>query len=280
MIRKFDCKNCKKQFEADDSNVVKCPYCNNDNVEFAKHRIPKWAKLVGLVFFVVLLAYSVWWLFSAISTGEKTSNEEGPNNYPEVIDDTLDFDYTNPIPPTVEVTEPEFDGKNYSVFVEAKHMPKGMKIYYVRMNHFGEHKVLQKSEDGHFTDIPFNTESGNSYDFAIMNARTDTLLCDPVPVTGFIRQVIVNESERMSKEQLQRLIDSADESLMGIGENDYLAPDYILTFHGLSSDEAKPSTFSEIRERIIFGIWSKVEVTSIGYDDKNRIKDISLKVYE
>ena len=185
-------------------------------------------------------------------------------------------DYSIVIPPTVEVTEPEFDGKNYTVNVSAENVPKGMKFYYVRMNHFGDKKILQKSNDGSFSDIPYNEESGNSYDFAIMDARTDTLMCDPVPITGFVRQIIVDPSKKMTKEQLQKLIDNNDESLLGVGENDFLAPIYKLFYEGNADDN--PQSFSGIKERLILGIWDKVTVTKIGYDDKNRINSITLKV--
>ena len=50
MIRKFECKDCKHTFEADDSKEVICPQCQSDNVDYyTVHR--HWGKylLVGVI---------------------------------------------------------------------------------------------------------------------------------------------------------------------------------------------------------------------------------------
>jgi len=145
------------------------------------------------------------------------------------------------------------------------------------MSHFDK-EVLQKSKDGHFRDIPYCADDGHSYDFAIMDSNADTLLCVPIEQTGFIKQAIVSKEDRMTIEQLQTLIDTQDDSLKGVGESDYLAPDYKLTFSGLPSDMKNPESWSEIFEMLDFGIWESVTISKLDYDDKNRINSVTLKV--
>ena len=279
MIKKFDCKNCKKQFEADDQGVITCPYCHSDNVEPARFHLPSWTGRIGLIIVLVLVVAGAWWLLgkTSFNSDDMDSNDEEILDSLSTDNDSLDYEYVEDIPPTVDITEPVFDGKYYTVTVKAKNVQKGINFYYVRMNHFGDKKVLQKSEDGHFKDIPYCEEDGSSYDFAIMDANSDTLLSTPTPVTGFIRQVSV--SKKMTMQELQALIDKRDPSLYGAGENDYLAPDYKLKFVGLPADAVNiPKILAEVIEKLDMESWQKVSVKSLDYDDMNRIDNITLQV--
>jgi hypothetical protein len=269
MIKKFDCKNCNKQFEADDQGPVVCPMCHSDNVEPAGHHIPTivW-KFIAAIIFIILACGVI--LFST-SRCEEQSESDGTNLSDSVIWDVSD-------PPSVSVGQPVFnDNGKYSVDVKEKNVPQGVKFYYVMLSHFDQ-KVLQKNDDGQFSNIPYCEEDGHSYDFAIMDSRTDTLLCIPVEQTGFVKQVIIDSSKKMTQEQLQKLIDTQDVSLNGVGESDYLAPDYQLKFIGIPSDMKKPESWAELFEMIEYGILDNVTISQLSYDDKNRINMVKLKV--
>ena len=268
MIRKFKCINCNKQFDADEQGAVVCPYCHSDNVEPDSSRLLSWGRVTIFTVVVCALCIGGWWLFKACN---------GPSPILNGSVDNPTHEYTDTVPTSVEVSEPVFDGKNYSVNVEVKSPPAGVKFYYVRMNHFGEKKILQKCDDGHFKNIPYCEEDGSCYDFAIMDTESDTLLCTPMTVTGFIRQVSV--SEKMTVQALQTLIDKRDPSLNGAGENDYLSPTYTLKFKGLPSNAVNvPSILAEVTEKLDMDAWQQVTVTNLEYDDMNRISVIYLNV--
>lgn len=271
MIRKFECRNCNRQFEADDQKTVVCPHCHSDNVEPAGRHIPAivWKSVLAVV--LVGLTCGVILLLSS-----RCNTSADPENPDSSSVNTTEW---NPIdPPTVTVSQPFFnDNGKYSVDVESKNVPAGADYYYVMLSHFDQ-KVLQKNEDGHFSNIPYCEEDGHSYDFAIMDSREDTLICLPVEQTGFVKQVIIDSSKKMTQEQLQKLIDTQDKSLNGVGESDYLAPDYQLKFSGLPSDIEKPQSWAELFEMIEYEIIKSVTVSQIDYDDKNRINVIRLKV--
>lgn len=268
MIKKFNCKNCNKSFDTDNQDSVICPYCHSDNVEPVSNHIPAivWKFLISAI--VVMLACCVILIFPSRcgSTMELAPNEVDSINFSDIEE-----------PPTVIVEQPVFnDNGKYSVDVRGDYLPHGIKFYYVMLSHF-EHKVLQKCEDGHFKNIPYCEEDGHSYDFAIMDAKADTLLCTPMPVTGFIRQVCV--SEKMTVNALQSLIDKRDPSLNGAGENDYLSPNYTIKFKGLPSDAVNvPSILAEVTEKLDMDAWQQVTVTNLEYDDMNRISVIFLNV--
>lgn len=271
MIRFFKCKNCNKEFEADYQDSVLCPHCHSDNVEPVSHHISKltW-RILASAFFVMLACFVI--LFTTSRCESTCDSDDIPDDVPGV-DTIISSD-----PPTVSVSQPLFnDNGKYSVDVIGKNIPKGIKYYYVMLSHFDE-KVLQKNEDGHFSNISYCEEDGHSYDFAIMDSRADTLICIPVEQTGFVRQVTIDSSKKMTSEQLQKLIDVQDESLNGVGESDYLAPDYQLKFVGLPPDMKKPESWTEMFEIVEYGIIDRITVSQLSYDDKNRINTVVLKV--
>lgn len=273
MIRNFICLNCKQQFKADDKEMVYCPHCKSDNVEIAKQHISRWVwRIMSLI--IVLLV--VCFIFNCISRCNSGNDSDIINpDDPAIIytdgDSIVD-------PPTVIISEPIWDNDSkYSVKVEAKNIKSKMKIYFVMLSHF-EQKVLQKNNDGLFSNIPHCDDDGHSYDFAIMDSKTDTLLCVPIEQTGFVKQITIDDKNKMTIEKLQTYIDSQDRSLLGVGENEYLAPDYKLEFVGIPTDVRKPESWSELFEMIEYEIIKNVTVTKISYDDKKRINNITLKV--
>lgn len=268
MIKKFECKNCLHQFEADDQGTVICPLCNSDNVEPAHRHIPAvvWKVMASII--LIMLACAV--ILFLVSRCESAPDAPPPGLVVEEWDPSD--------PPSVSVSQPVFDDNGmYSVDVKGVNIPEESRFYYVMLSHFDK-KLLQKSEDGHFSNIPFCEDDGHSYDFAIMDSRADTLCCVPVEQTGFIKQRVIDPNKKMTQEQLQKLIDTQSETLNGVGESDYLAPDYQLQFSGIPSDMKQPESWTELFELIEFGAIEKATVTQVDYDDMNRINVIKLKV--
>lgn len=182
------------------------------------------------------------------------------------------------LPPEIEITELNFEGEGYSFDLKAKYL-KTSNIYFAVLDPYNDKKVIAQSEDGHFKDVPYSKADGSIYTIAVFDAKADTILCRKDEVTGFIKQKSV--SKKMTVAELQAKIDKRDQSLMGVGENDYLAPDYTLTFVGLPKDAPnKPDNLYEVFEKLDMETWVSVTVSSLEYDDMNRISGITLKVKE
>jgi hypothetical protein len=274
MKRKFECKNCGKLFEADDSTMVVCPHCQSDNVDIARARIPVkvWIAVAGVIA-VVFLTYLLF----------KNGGEEQENvNEVLIIDepiigggDTIKVNAELVIPPTIEVGDLSLDGNGYTFKVGVKN-PPAQKVFIAIFHPYDSLKQIARSEDGQFKGVPYSDADGAFYNIALVDAATDTVICS-IPKTGFIKQVAV--ATKMTAAELQQKIESRDESLMGIGENDYLAPDYKLTFTGLPSDAVNiPTILSDVFEKLDMETWATVTVTNLWYDDKNRISSITLDV--
>ena len=281
MKQKFECKDCKKRFEADDSSAVICPYCQSDNVEYAQFHIPsKVWKILGVVALLVgmfCVVYFINWgsLFQKNESGFDIDSIDSV----DVRNDSIYMAETGlELPPEVEIDELCFEGNGYSFNMKAKYLITS-NIYFAVLDPYNDKKIIAKSNDGHFIDVPYSHADGSIYTIAVFDAKADTILCKKAEVTGFIKQKSV--SKKMTVAELQVKIDKRDQSLMGVGENDYLSPDYTLTFVGLPKDAPnKPQNLYDVFEKLDMETWVSVKVSSLEYDDMNRVSSITLQVKE
>lgn len=277
MIRKFECKNCQNRFEADDEGQVVCPKCNSDNVEYAHFHIPSmiWKIAGGIILLLIIgvIAANIDWKSpqqTVESTNEKDSTEI-------IIDDTYRIETGLSLPPEIIVGELTFEEKGYTFEVKVEN-PPSLKFYYAIVDPYNSKKIVAKSDDGKFKDVPCSEADGGMYDISLIDASADTIICN-IQKPGFIKQKAV--TKKMTVDDLQSKINSRDASLMGVGENDYLSPEYTLKLNGLSSDAVNiPSTLGEVFDKLDNEIWESVKVKSLEYDDMNRIKKIELSVKE
>ena len=277
MVRKFECNDCKCRFEADDVKEVFCPKCHSENVEYANFHVPR-KLLISLCSFLailvlVIITYKIDW---------KQTEKQGESLIEEI--DSLAYGqaetYVNEtglsIPPKINVGHLTFEEKGYRFEVTVDN-PPAIKFYYAIVDSYNN-KIVAKSVDGTFRDIPFSNADGGVYEVSLFDASADTLICK-IEKTGFIKQQAV--TRKMTVGELQSKIDIRDSSLMGVGENDYLNPDYELKLVGLPSDAVNiPTTLGEVFDKLDNEIWESVKVNSLGYDDMNRISKIVLSVKE
>lgn len=282
-LRKFECWQCHRRFEADESSWVECPHCHSDNVDYARFHLPKgiWKWGIGIAS-VALLAYGLlnvdWKKFrggeapqAAVVVVEDTTRMVG-----EKTDTTVVNELGLTVPPTVNIKgKPAFKDGGYSFDVTVKNAPQEGRYYVVALDHYDNSVVVARSNDGHFDQLPPTEAEGGVYDFAVC-AANDSLLCQPVPRAGFVPQQSV--AQRMSKEQLQQLIDSNDDSLYGAGENKFIAPDCEIVFEGLPADAPYvPTKLVEVADKVDVGIW-EVTIKHTEYDDMNRISKVVIVV--
>lgn len=276
MKRKFECWNCKKHFEADDKEWVECPHCHSDNVEYASFHMPKWTLwcvLGAAVLGGVGIALSqIDWKTEKTRADLNTEDSVAVEEF--VVDSTFTSETGLEIPSSIIVGELTFEEDGYTFEAEVKN-PPSLKFYYAVLEAF-EDKVVAKSNDGKFSAIPFSNAEGGSYRVQILAIGTDSV-CASADVPGFIKQKKV--SKKMTVAELQTKITKRDPSLMGLGENDYLAPDYKLKFTGLPKDATNvPQVLAEVYDKLDMGTWTSAKVTSLEYDDMNRVSQITMKV--
>ena len=277
MIRKFECKNCQNRFEADDAGQVLCPKCNSDNVEYAQFHIPsKVWKIAGGILLLLIIGVIVSQIKWCDGSGPKTDGSIAEKDSTECVQDSTYLNETGlSLPPVINVGELTFEEKGYQFEVTVEN-PPSLKFYYAIVDPYNSKKIIAKSDDGKFKDVPCSEADGGMFDISLMDASADTLICS-IQKPGFIKQKAV--TKKMTAEELQSKINNRDATLMGVGENDYLSPEYTLKLNGLSSDAVNiPSTLGEVFDKLDNEIWESVKVTSLEYDDMNRINKIVLSV--
>lgn len=270
-IQRFVCLNCHQRFQADDTKMVECPHCHSDNVE---PESPKKSKIVWMVSAAIIIIG----LLSYLLLRDKGVREIGKDPITTFNKDSdsiiIDVPKEIVIPPKIEYSPLNYDGKAYSFSTIVGNAPQ-QHYRIVLTVHRDSKKIIARSEDGKFKGIPPSEAEGGQYDLVILDDR-DSMLCEPTPVSGFIKRE--NITQKMSKEQLQELINNGDESLMGDGENNYLAPSLSLICKGLPSDAQKPESLYDVVERLQNGLWSSVTILRVDYDKDDRISTVEISI--
>ena len=283
MTHKFECQNCKHTFEADDNKEVLCPKCQSDNVEYyTKHRPYGKILIVGLsVLTVCSIIYLATQFFSAKQEDKQVLNSDVAEDTSSVMqkvetEKAYEQETGLHVPPTImPIGEKQLaDDQTYSFEVAVEHAPSvDFKVVLLEK---GTNKVVAESKNGKFTNIPASKAEGGMYIIKIEDCKTGKELCDPQPIDGFIP--IQKVSHRLSVGQVQELLDKEDETLIGDGENPYLAPGYKIEFKGVKDNDELPTNLADVIEKVYMGVWKSVKVEALEYDKTMHISCIKLIV--
>ena len=285
MVRKFECWDCHKVFEADDKKDVLCPNCKSDNVDYVSRHIPYTKIALGIIA-IAIVGYGIdfmlneWQRFN-INRHDDNLPVDTPDTSITVPEEKIVSTFVNEtglkIPPSISLDGEKKlnDNETYSFKVIVDHAPNVS--YVITLTEKTSGAIVAKSEDGSFTDVPPSKAEGGIYLIQIVDKKADTLLSTPQPMDGFFP--VKKVDHKLSVADLQRLLDSEDETLLGNGENPYLAPLYTIKYIGLSEDDSHPANLADVMEKK-YMVWKsfKVEVESLVYDESNHISCITLKV--
>lgn len=283
MTHKFECQDCKHVFEADDSKEVLCPKCQSDNVEYyTQHRS------YGKILIGGISALSVCGIiYLAIQLFPRNQKGEQPQEPVDVVDTSsvkqiaeTEDEYTKEtgleVTPSIKpMGEKQLaDDQTYSFEVAVEHAPSV--AFKVVLLEKGTNKVVAESKNGKFANVPASKAEGGMYIIQIVDSKTGKVLCDPQPIDGFLP--IQKVSHKLSVEQVQELLDKEDETLIGDGENPYLAPDYKIEFKGVKGNDELPTNLADVIEKVYMGVWKSVKVEALEYDKTMHISCIKLIV--
>lgn len=279
MKRKYECWHCHKTFELEEGSNLECPFCHSDNIDHASRKlhIDKRIYIALLTFVLIIVAFFTYKWYSGNHTDEEEMLiVEGSDSVSVEIEKQYLEETGLDIPPKLEPTIPQVneDGM-YSMTVTVLHAPNTKFVCVLGSKENG--KVIAKSEDGAFKDVPAVKNEGGTYELWIEDAVSGKMLVEnKMSVAGFVP--IEKVAAEMTVEELQKLIDKRDESLMGVGGSKYLMPNYTLHFVGLPSDAVNiPVDLAEVFEKLDNEVWTKVTVVSLEYDNKH-ISSITIKV--
>jgi len=279
MIRKFKCKDCGTSFSSEENGQVRCPNCGSDNVDYDKMHIPY--KYIGIAICIVLMML----LLSKINGPTPPNPDDNNDNDTTVVDDPKKKkteqeieDLGIKIPPTIKGVEnlEVDDSGNYNFLVKIDHAPESN--YCVVITDKVTNEVIAKSENGVFTNVPYSKNDGK-YDACIVNSSSDSPLSEKTEITGFVK--IESISNRLSKMELQDLINKQDPSLLG-HDNKFISPVCKIKYSNFpkGAEYDAPDNLGDVFELLEFGKWASVEVATLDYDDTKHISSITLKIEE
>lgn len=162
----------------------------------------------------------------------------------------------------------------YNLTVNISNLPpKAVAHYVIRDRLKGD--AVSKSDNGKFKAVPA-TESGeyNLYISWIDSLGYSGLSVDTV-LTGF-KPFEKPKIKKFEADELERLINKCDRKLST--RNAKISSALQLVFTNINSDETCPQTIDEIYNKIKFGKWSSVTVTSVDYNDDNQVVQITMQI--
>lgn len=279
MKKKFECWACGHRFEADDSLDVVCPKCGSDNVDYAIWHSPRWLRKIYVALTVLLIGFHlVKWVWKLIPERQAPVSATTEMVQNIARDDSMAEELGFEVPPMLRIVTPPTpdDEGTYTFEATVDHAP-ACKLYYVLVDKLKEQEV-SRSEDGKFSEVPGTKFEGGSYDLLLKAEQGDSVLAT-LDLPGFI--VIEKIDKKMTPADLQKLINAKDESLVGIGENKYLAPICELHFEGLSKGAINtPTDMAAVLLKLETKVWKSVKVIKLEYDNTKHINSITMKVVE
>ena len=213
-----------------------------------------------------------YWLYVTATLKDKT------RNYSQeilgfVLPDTTTSGTVSDL--IISNSEPKWDKKKetYSIDICVKDLPVGTKVTYELCETVEPKKVLQKSYNGKFTGIKPSDNQIHSYWFVATCANGSESKVVQKEIEGFIK--IAQNDHQITKGELQVLINKQSTKLSGA--NSQISGNVKFKVSGAGPGESVQS-FQDIFDFIGFDIWKSVTVTSIGYDEHNRVNSVSLSV--
>ena len=182
----------------------------------------------------------------------------------------------------IQNSKPVYDKttKSYSFSVSAKNVPEGASVIYELCENFDPQnnikKVLKTSEDGKFRGVPSSKNECCSYYVLakVLDADGQLITSRDREIGGF--EDIKPATTRITKEQLQSMINQRDGALQGGNSN--ISNNVVITITNLNSGDGKPQSFQDVFNYLDFGIWTSVSVVSMDYDSDNRVSKVVLSV--
>lgn len=134
-------------------------------------------------------------------------------------------------------------------------------------------KEIAGNYDGKFTDIP--AVESQTYYLKVWNIRAN-IWSEVVPVAGFIVQQEYKITKLTQAEVEAIIKDYSAASKDDI--NNRIAKGIKIECQGLAAEDRGVSTIGEVSSNLNLGIWSSVDVLSIGHDGVGRLNRLLIKV--
>lgn len=176
----------------------------------------------------------------------------------------------------VQIKKPTCDYKTltYDLTVKVKNLPQKAVANFTIYNEYTKATVA-RSSNGKFKKIP-SIASGR---YRLSIHWKDSLGYEGLGVDTLITGFKPFEKPKVKKleaQELQRLINNCNSQLTT--KNKRISPKLVLSFTNIKSGEKRPQTIDEVYNKIKFGMWSSVRISSVEYNDENQVVKITISI--
>lgn len=234
-------------------------------------------------YILTLLVNSIFIVFGCFFIGCNTGSNNGEESKDSLSVDYMDDSDTIDLPPSnidnpisLIPSNPIYNKEtdSYSLTVNADNVPKDVVLEYYIRDAFDENKVIATSKDGKFSGIKASTTDGNTYMVGVKQDGRKMKVAER-NVAGFVPVVKVANDKKMTVADIQKLIESESTSLYS---DPNFSPNLSFKVTNLASGDSCPKDFSELLSKLKMEIWKSVSVSTIDFDENNRVNTITLKV--
>lgn len=181
---------------------------------------------------------------------------------------------------TVPVLTDKKEPGKYEFTAMANGSLEGIEYHFVLTPFNSPDKIIaQAGKDGHFKDIP--ASSTGSYDLHVVcDTKSVRLETSPHTISGFDKIVNITTNPKidpMTKEQLEKILNS-DQAVVQITKSKLIAKNVRITVSNPDEEEIVPSSLVNAVGFLDMGIWTRISVVSIGYNDMKQINSATFKV--
>lgn len=274
MIKKFECKNCKTRFEADDTNIVVCPHCQSDNVEYATFHIPPKIVWGGFLVILVAIGIAIWCLSNH---GEFDNPSESESAEVDTLDKgkaEAEENYINEggtIAPSISIAEIKYDPEKdtYYCRFSISHPPK--QKWKIIVSSYYEHKVIAESDNGIFENIPYSKDDGFYY-VTLLDVENGNSLCDPRDFPNFEKRA--NIKKPWTIHDLEKNL-NGDVSFV---DTPYIANNHkVIVVNKPTGDMSETSSIGQVHS-LLKQCSLTAKVIDVEYDDLNKISLVKISI--
>lgn len=288
MDKNFQCKSCGLAFMADDSQEVKCPSCESDNVDYykAKKSLNKTYLWAGIAFIAAVgLGVGLKFIFYGKADMEDIPELEAEESVlkQEVVNEESPVQIVGePIREITLIYNDDFKAdpktKTYSFSFKGNNLPENADNKY-ELYDFATGKLVMSSSDGAFTKVPPAEDSMGSYRIKLTVNKGEQNWEAYNVVTGCVKFPEAT-LPKLSVAQVQGLINqmlNTGNSAV-LSANPHFAQKINFRYNGLQSDDVAPTSFSKLLQQVNMGLWSNMKVLNVRYDDNtNQIVEMTIQ---
>ena len=275
MVRKFECEECKNTFDADDNELVKCPRCHSDNVDYYKYHLPRWLPWLVVCGVIATILFLIWHFNPSPVPPPKPKQDvaidrDSAEQKKVQQSDNTYINEGGTIAPSLSIADKDYnaDDATYKCRVAVSYPPQQPYKVVVRTK---DGQLVAESEDGKIDKLPYSKDDG-TYVFSLVDKSTGSLLCEEREFPDFPKLDVVQNP--WNESDLQRVLNS-DELLV---DNPNIAiPHKVIVVNKPKGDTSPTNSLRDVQQ-LLKDCHLTAKVEKVEHDNMKKISVAKIRI--